>query len=104
MTGAEKVLYDNRFMLNDIELCLGQEEILAQLAEECGELTQAALKMRRVLTGKNMTPVSWEKASADLNEEMADVILLIAMVGIDEEKVAETINRKVKRWYGRLDL
>ena len=104
MTGAEKVLYDNRFMLNDIELCLGQEEILAQLAEECGELTQAALKMRRVLNGKNMTPVSMEQASADLNEEMADVILLFGMVGFDEEKIAEVINRKVKRWYGRLDL
>ena len=60
--------------------------------------------MRRLLNGKNMTPVSMEQASADLIEEMADVILLIAMVGFDEEKIAEVVNYKVKRWYGRLDL
>ena len=35
---------------------LGEAEVLAQLAEECTELAQAALKMRRVLDGKNPTP------------------------------------------------
>ena len=28
-----------------------QDELLAQLAEECAELSQAALKLRRALTG-----------------------------------------------------
>lgn len=32
--------------------CLGEEELLCQLAEEAGELTQAALKYRRTITKK----------------------------------------------------
>lgn len=32
-----------------------QDELLAQLAEECAELSQAALKLRRALTGINPT-------------------------------------------------
>ena len=39
-----------------------QDELLAQLAEECAELSQAALKLRRALTGINPTPVTVEEA------------------------------------------
>ena len=35
---------------------LGEAEVLAQLAEACTELAQAALKLRRALDGKNPTP------------------------------------------------
>lgn len=43
---------------------LPEEELLAQLAEECSEAAKAALKLRRARDGVNPTPVSEEKASA----------------------------------------
>ncbi len=48
------------------------DEILCQCAEECNELSQACLKMRRVL--HNTTHVSYEHACDNLNEELGDVL------------------------------
>ena len=45
---------------------LPQDELLAQLAEECSELSQAALKLRRALTGINPTPVTADEARKNL--------------------------------------
>lgn len=62
--------------MTDIEYIaqkLSQEDILCQLAEEASELAQAALKLRRAITGTNPTPVSKSKATDDLFEELADV-------------------------------
>ena len=50
-----------------------QDELLAQLVEECAELSQAALKLRRALTGINPTPVTADEARKNLVEEAADV-------------------------------
>ena len=41
---------------------LSDAEIVAQLAEEASELTQAALKLRRVLEGTNPTLVVLKKS------------------------------------------
>ena len=41
---------------------LPEEELLAQLAEECSEAAKAALKLRRARDGVNPTPVSEEEA------------------------------------------
>lgn len=49
----------------------GEEYVLRQLAEECSELAQAALKMIRVWHGE--TPMRWEEAREHLIEEIADV-------------------------------
>lgn len=43
-----------------VYLSLSREELLAQLAEECSEAAQAALKLRRAGSGENPTPVSEE--------------------------------------------
>ena len=86
---------------------LGCDEILCQLAEECAELTQAALKLRRALTGKNPTPVTNEQAIDGLIEEIADVQLCIEMLFLshdEEEKVRRTIKQKVKRWSERIKI
>ena len=40
---------------------LPPEELLCQLGEECGELAQAALKLRRARTDKNPTPRTREE-------------------------------------------
>lgn len=64
--------------MTDIEYIaqkLSQEDILCQLAEEASELAQAALKLRRVITGTNPTPVSEDEALRNLHEEIIDVSL-----------------------------
>ena len=83
---------------------MSEAELLAQLAEECMELAHAALKLRRVLDGKNPTPVSEEKARENFNEEVADVNLVLAVLGTTEgvAKAYERMNFKLKRWAGRL--
>lgn len=45
---------------------LPEEEILAQMAEECVEASKAALKLRRVRCGVNPTPVSEKDAFENL--------------------------------------
>jgi hypothetical protein len=54
---------------------LPEEELLAQLAEECSEAAKAALKLRRARDGVNPTPVSEEEAFSNLVEELADIYL-----------------------------
>ena len=82
---------------------LPQEEILAQLAEEAAELSQAALKLRRVMDGKNPTPTGYAMAVKNLTEEFADVTLCADLIScIDYSKVNEIRSWKMPRWIGRL--
>ena len=57
---------------------LGQTELLSQLTEECGELIQAAQKLRRVLV--KTTKVTKDQAQRNLIEEAADVALILDML------------------------
>jgi len=59
----------------------GQEYIFRQLAEESAELTQAALKMVRVM--RDETPVRWQEAQDHLLEEIADVWIMTDMLAED---------------------
>lgn len=57
-------------------------EQLTMLAEECCELAQAALKLRRVLDPDTTpTPVSKTEAEEKLDEEIADVLVCIDVLG-----------------------
>ena len=89
---------------------LGICEILCQLAEECGELVQAAHKLRRVIDGRNPTPRTLDECVKSLCEEYADVDCAFRMVQdiLDREDcsndaINETQHRKVRRWLGRLE-
>ena len=81
---------------------LPQDELLA---EECAELSQAALKLRRALTGINPTPVTAEEARANLVEEIADILnvsdLLLEIDDVDE--IYDIVQRKRERWLKRLE-
>lgn len=83
---------------------LKEPEILAQLAEEAAELSQAALKLRRALEGTNPTPVTVEDARENLTEEAADVYLCLEILNvcIDNPKVLEFRQQKRRRWIQRL--
>jgi NTP pyrophosphatase (non-canonical NTP hydrolase) len=97
------VLESERYTLNKIMGRLSTTETLAQTAEECAELAQAALKLRRCIDGTNPTPKSIAEASDAFNEELADVLLASYVAGYDEGKVARIMRRKMTRWIERLE-
>lgn len=80
------------------------EELLCQLAEECNELSKAALKLRRVIDGKNPTPVTFEQALDNVREEIADVMLCLQMLGMDPNHWTYKfiMDTKTARWADRL--
>ncbi|MBP3319145.1 MAG: hypothetical protein J6K94_03980 [Ruminiclostridium sp.] len=106
---------------------MSKPELLAQLAEEAVELSLAALdmsfppdgtalakaasklahsalKLRRSLSMENPTPVSTEEASLKLQEEVADVLLCLDILGIDvtDANIDLTQEAKIARWIHRL--
>ena len=83
---------------------LPREELLAQMAEECAELAQAALKLRRVLDGTNPTPVTLEDAEANLSEEISDVFGCMVLVSANLGKdFSSHLPYKMERWAKRLE-
>lgn len=78
-------------------------ELLAGLAEECGELTQASLKLRRVFTGENPTPVTLDYAMDHLYEEIADVHLYLMQLDLPWNHIKDIADRKEQRWEDRLN-
>lgn len=79
-------------------------EILAQLAEECSELAQAAHKLRRAIDGANPTPVTVEEAREDLLEECGDIdnCLELLLTAREHELIAGARPNKFPRWAKRL--
>ena len=82
---------------------LPTDELLAGLAEECAELSQAALKLRRVYTQINPTPIKEEQAEDDFYEEIADVLLYLEQIGYPKEYVETVMNTKRERWSKRME-
>lgn len=83
---------------------LSEEDILCQLAKEAAELAQAALKLRRAMTGTNPTPVGVGAALAKLREEMIDVKIACEAMqakvsGKYDDMLYET---ELNRWVERL--
>lgn len=90
----------------------GKEYMLRQLAEECSELSQAALKYIRA--ARKETPMRTDEAIEHLTEEIADVLLMIDAVSAtvlserDVDDVQEIKEQKLDRWktrmvYGNMD-
>lgn len=92
-------------LIIEVKKRLSDEDLLCQLAEECSELTQAALKMRRAMTGTNPTPVGTNEAAMSIIEEIADVLLILRVLGYPHEtQDVEPIQiQKLFRWVRRLD-
>lgn len=90
----------------------GKEYMLRQMAEECSELSQAALKYIRA--ARKETPMRTDEAIEHLTEEIADVLLMIDAVSAtvlserDVDDVQEIKEQKLDRWktrmvYGNMD-
>lgn len=76
---------------------------LSQLAEECAELTKAALKMVRAMNGD--TPVTVVEARENLTEEIADVnVCMAALQDVAPlSEILEKMTEKANRWEDRED-
>lgn len=97
-------MYDDA--LRYVRANLPKEELLAQLAEECAELSKAALKLRRVYSGVNPTPVTEAEAFSNLVEEVADVSLCLEVLGLNTPEILSIKGmiweEKSIRWKNRL--
>lgn len=86
---------------------IGRSAILENLAEECSELSWAALKEARRLRGENPTPATEEECRRALTEEAGDVINMISLLSdlgvIDEQEMHRVRLQKMFRWAERLD-
>lgn len=74
-------------------------DILDQLAEEAAELSQAALKLKRVMKGTNPTTVGLLEANNRLIEEYSDVCNVTNVLGISIDN--DICASKMKRWVER---
>lgn len=94
-------------MNKDISEIIGQPALLEQLAEECNELAQCALKLARKMRGDNPTPKTEAEIKENLQEEIADVQLCISMImsdGLfDSNEMISVAQWKLARWYVRLE-
>ena len=85
---------------------ISRTELLAALAEECIELSHAALKYRRSLTQDNPTPVDEDEAWNVVKEEISDVMnILVSGYFVHPECSIESIcsEDKALRWMKRLE-
>lgn len=82
---------------------LPQSVILMQLAEECAEVSKAALKLARIYQGVNPTPIKEDEALEALNEELADLTVCVGCLdGIDYDAIDSIQDKKIARWATRL--
>lgn len=79
---------------------IGTSAMLEQLAEEAAELSQAALKLARVLRGENPTSVTRKEARKHLMEEYTDVwqCAMELMISVDYHQIDEKSERFRERW------
>ena len=84
----------------------GKKYILRQMAEECCELAQAALKYIRAV--RKETPMRIDEAIEHLTEEIADVRLMIDAVSAtvltwrDVDAMQAIKEQKLDRWKTRM--
>lgn len=87
--------------LEQVRKSVPKPALLEAIAEEATEVAQAALKASRVIRGENPTPVTWEEAVANLNEEITDLELCID--ALDCPTDWNVYRRKLDRWIKRLE-
>lgn len=92
---------ENMNRKNYVASQLSQAALFEQLAEECTELAQVALKMARLERGENPTPMLLEEIQANLVEEISDVDLVLSVLCIAPSACIQ--EKKLERWVGRIE-
>lgn len=89
------------FQFEFIRSRLGTPALLEQMAEEASELSQACLKLARIMRGENPTPVTDEAAQFNLIEEFTDVNVCADILELPVDRAVREY--KISRWVKRLD-
>lgn len=88
-----------RMNINKIRKLITRPALYEQLAEECSELSQASLKMARIIRNENKTPVTIDEARENISEEYTDILLCAEVLGIRPS--GEIFSQKLNRWVER---
>ena len=82
---------------------LSTADQFAQVAEEAVELAHAAMKMQRILTGTNPTPVTEKEAMGKVKEEICDLYNALEVLKLDVNMKYDSIRKKkMTRWVERI--
>ena len=82
---------------------LSPADQFGQVAEEAVELAHAAMKMQRILTGTNPTPVTEKEAMGCCLEEICDLYNALELLKLDVSLKYEGIRKKkMARWVERI--
>lgn len=77
--------------------------LFGQLAEEAVEVAHAAMKMQRILTGTNPTPITEKEAMGCCLEEICDLYNALEVLKLDVSLKYEGIRKKkMARWVERI--
>lgn len=89
-------------MTNDVNILskIGEEAMWMQFAEECSELSQAALKMARIIHNTNPTPITHDEALHMVFEEYTDVMQCASYLSLMPDY--EQMKEKETRWINRI--
>ena len=99
-SGGDNAL-DCQIKAETIRARLSLEDQLLQLAEECGELSAAVLKLVRIRRDKSPTPITEIEALGRIEEELTDVRVCLDVIG-DQIWRSDLYAYKMSRWYDRL--
>lgn len=98
-----EILVENDKCIDYIQHNLSQTAIMLQLAEECNEVAQVAVKIIRIYQKENPTPVTLMEARQKLHEELADLFCCLdSLNGIDLDTIEKIETEKLNRWCVRL--
>lgn len=85
---------------------LSQAALWGQLAEECTELAQAALKKQRLLMRENPPRKTEKEIDQAIMEEIADIDICLNVLDVflkEEECYTKAIQTKPARWAAIID-
>lgn len=99
-SGGDNAL-DAKIKAEAIRVRLSLEDQLIQLAEECGELSAAVLKLVRIRRDKNPTPMTEIEVLGRIEEELTDVRVCLDVIG-DQLWRSDLYAFKINRWHDRL--
>ena len=83
---------------------MAPEKSSSDLAKAASRLAHSALKLRRTFTFENPTPITTEESMLKVQEEVADVLLCLDVLGIDvtDPNIDLIQEQKLVRWILRL--
>lgn len=93
-------IYERNEKIKYLRSQMNTDALYEQLAEECCELAQAALKYLRATGNGNPTPVTQREAFVNILEEATDVYLCMMVTDICPD--AYHLDEKLDRWCNRI--